>query len=769
MLDRELEFSLNLAFNYARERRHEYVTVEHLLLALLDNTSVLNILQACGADLARLRTDLINSIDDSTPSLTFYETRPGIQPKPTLGFQRVVKRAVFHVQSAGKIQVSGANVLAAILSEQESQAVYFLARENVRRLDVINYISHGVSQLPRQDGEPGPGPGLAGEEEGHDYSAVGTLENYAVNLNAKARVGYIDPLIGREVEVERVIQILCRRRKNNPLFVGEAGSGKTAIAEGLAKMIVEKKVPPSLANRTIYSLDVGSLVAGTKYRGDFEKRLKGVLGQLKQDSGAILFIDEIHMLIGAGAASGGVMDASNLIKPMLASGELRCMGATTYEEYRNVIEKDKAFARRFQKIDIAEPTVEETIQILKGLKTQFENYHGVTYSIQALKAAADLSSRYITDRCLPDKAIDVVDEAGAHRALLPNVKGRKVIRVNDIQKIISQMARIPADAISLSEKSRLRFLDRNLKMLIFGQDAAIDQFASAIKLSRSGLTDPEKPIGSFLLAGPTGVGKTEVARQLAKLLGIELLRFDMSEYMESHTASRLIGAPPGYVGYDQGGLLTQAVLKHPYAVLLLDEIEKAHSDIFNLLLQVMDHGSLVDNNGRKADFRHIILMITTNIGAELMNRASIGFTEQDHSQDSLESLKHLFSPEFRNRLDAVIPFQSLTPEVIMHIVDKFLMELEAVLEHKHVMLTADDAAKDWLATHGYDAKMGARPMARLIQERVKRPLAEELLFGKLVYGGEVHLTVEKDDLVLKIIPNERSKSHEEKQVKGVAG
>jgi ATP-dependent Clp protease ATP-binding subunit ClpA len=683
MLDKELEFTLNLAFNYARERRHEYVTVEHLLLALLDNPSVINILQACGADLGRLRNDLASLIDETTPALSFYETSPSLQPKPTLGFQRVVKRAIFHVQSAGKVEVSGANVLAAVFSEQESQAVYFLARENVRRLDVINYISHSFShQLPHQENDPGP----SDDEAGHDYGVIGSLENYAINLNSKARVGYIDPLIGREPEVERVIQILCRRRKNNPLFVGEAGVGKTAIAEGLAKMIVEKKVPTSIASCTVYSLDLGSLLAGTKYRGDFEKRLKSILGQLKQDSGAILFIDEIHTIIGAGAASGGVMDASNLIKPMLASGELRCMGATTYQEYRNIFEKDKALARRFQKIDIAETTVEETIEILKGLKLQFENYHGVRYSIQALKAATELSSRYITDRCLPDKAIDVVDEAGAHRALLPNVKGHKLIRVNDIQKIIAQMAKIPTDAISISEKSRLRYLDRNLKMLIFGQDSAIDQFASAIKLARSGLTDPEKPIGSFLLAGPTGVGKTEVARQLAKLLGIELLRFDMSEYMESHTVSRLIGSPPGYVGYEQGGLLTEAVIKHPYSVLLLDEIEKAHPDIFNLLLQVMDHGSLIDNNGRKADFRHIILIITTNVGAELMNRASMGFTEQDHSQDGLESLKHLFSPEFRNRLDGIVPFQPLSSEVIMHIVDKFLIELETLLEHKHVLL-----------------------------------------------------------------------------------
>jgi len=754
-LNRDLEFTLNLAFKFAREKRHEYVTVEHLLLALLDNPAAMSILQACGADVGRLRNDLSNFIDETTPLLPPYETHHNTQP--TLGFQRVVQRAVFHVQSSGKLEVSGANVLAAIFSEQESQAVYFLRRENVSRLDVLNYISHGISPIPSSEEEEQLGMG--DEEMGREYGPAGSLENYAVNLNSKARIGYIDPLIGREAEVERVIQILCRRRKNNPLFVGEAGVGKTAIAEGLAKMIVENKVPASIAKCTVYSLDLGSLLAGTKYRGDFEKRLKSILGQLKQESGAILFIDEVHTIIGAGAASGGVMDASNLIKPLLASGELRCMGATTHHEYRNIFEKDKALARRFQKIDVVESTIDETIEILKGLKPQFESYHGVRYSIQALKAAAELSGRYITDRCLPDKAIDVVDEAGAHQALLPKLRASKMIGVSDIQKIVAQMARIPADNITLSEKNRLRYLEQKLKMLIFGQNKAIEQLASAIKMARSGLSDPEKPIGSFLLAGPTGVGKTEVTRQLAKLLGVELLRFDMSEYMESHTSSRLIGAPPGYVGYDQEGLLTEAVIKHPYAVLLLDEIEKAHTDIFNLLLQVMDHGVLTDNNGRKADFRHVILVMTTNIGAEFMNRSSVGFTEQDHSQDGLEPLKHLFSPEFRNRLDGIICFQSLDTAVITRIVDKLLIELEVLLEHKHVLLEINEEAKAWLAEHGYDHKMGARPMARLIQEKVKRPLAEELLFGKLAYGGCVALTVKNNELTLKITANKRHKKH----------
>lgn len=752
MLDKELEFTLNLAFKYAREKNHEYVTVEHLLLALLDNFSAVSVLQACGANIEHLRHNLAAFINENISSLTTFEAIKNTQP--TLGFQRVVQRAIFHVQSSGKLEVSGANVLAAIFSEQESQAVIFLKKERIERADVINYLTGGMSQLPHPENDDAA---HRPEEENQDYAITGSLENFAANLNAKARVGYIDPLIGRELEVERVIQILCRRRKNNPLFVGEAGVGKTAIAEGLAKMIVEKKVPDTIAHCTVYSLDLGSLLAGTKYRGDFEKRLKHILAQLRQDAGAILFIDEIHTIIGAGAASGGVMDASNLIKPLLAAGELRCMGATTHQEYRNIFEKDKALARRFQKIDIPESTLDETIEILKGLKPQFEQYHHVRYSIQALKTAAELSSRYITDRCLPDKAIDVIDEAGAHHALSFSINKRKIIGVNDIQKIVAQMARIPSDTVSLSEKSRLHFLDRNLKMLVFGQDRAIEQLTSAIKLSRSGLTDPEKPIGSFLLAGPTGVGKTEVTKQLAKLLGIELVRFDMSEYMESHTASRLIGAPPGYVGYDQGGLLTEAIIKHPYSVLLLDEIEKAHPDIFNLLLQIMDHGTLTDNNGRKADFRHVIIAITTNAGADLMDRPSIGFTEQNHTHDALTPLKHLFSPEFRNRLDGIIQFNSLSTEVIAHIVDKFLIELETLLETKHVLLQVDLKAKEWLAKNGYDNKMGARPMARLIQEKIKRPLAEELLFGKLASGGEVKISTRNDHLDIKIFSGVRHK------------
>lgn len=763
MLDKELEFTLNLAFKYAREKNHEYVTVEHLLLALLDNFSAIGILRACGANIERLRHDLNNFINETTPSNAYEIAR---NTQPTLGFQRVVQRAVFHVQSSGRLEVSGSNILAAIFSEQESQAVYLLRRENINRLDVINYIAHEMSPLP-PSAEGDERLGHPDEDMSHD-PAIGALENYAVNLNAKALVGHIDPLIGRELEVERVIQILCRKRKNNPLVVGEAGVGKTAIAEGLAKLIVEKKVPASLSNCIVYSLDLGSLLAGTKYRGDFEKRLKHILNQLKRESGAILFIDEIHTIIGAGAASGGVMDASNLIKPLLASGELRCMGATTRQEYRNIFEKDKALTRRFQKIDIPESTLEETIEILKGLKLQFENYHGVRYSIQALKTAAELSNRYITDRCLPDKAIDVVDEAGARQALaVSNNKNRKIIGVSDIQKIVAQMARIPVAAISLSEKSRLHYLERNLKMLVFGQDNAIEQLGSAIKLSRSGLSDVEKPIGSFLFVGPTGVGKTEVAKQLAKLLDVQLARFDMSEYMEAHTVSRLIGAPPGYVGYEQGGLLTEAIIKNPYSVLLLDEIEKAHPDIFNLLLQVMDHGTLTDNNGRKADFRHVILIITTNAGSELIDRTSIGFTEQDNSQDTFMPLKQLFSPEFRNRLDAIIQFNALDPEIITHIVDKFLIELEMLLEHKHVLLDVDESAKQWLAKHGYDRKMGARPMARLIQEKIKRPLAEELLFGKLMYGGYITVSTKKNVLDLKISPSERYKSALNKRPKKI--
>lgn len=747
MLNKELELTLNLAFSAARERRHEYLTVEHLLLALLDNASAANALKACGANLGRLRIDLDSFINETTPLIP--DSEPERETQPTIGFQRVLQRAVFHVQSSGKGEVTGANVLVAIFSEQNSQAVCFLRQENVSRLDVVNYLSHGITKWGEDIQQTGESLGSLNPEEEmeREIPASQSLEGYAVNLNAKAMAGQIDPLIGRKDELLRVVQVLCRRHKNNPLLVGEAGVGKTAIAEGLAKQIVDGEVPEALQHCTVYSLDLGSLLAGTKYRGDFEKRFKALLQQLKQDPGAILFIDEIHTIIGAGAASGGVMDASNLLKPFLSRGEIKCMGSTTYQEYRGIFEKDKALARRFQKIDVPEPTTEETVQILMGLKPRFEAYHNVKYSNGALRSAAELASRYITDRFLPDKAIDVIDEAGAYQNLLAASKRKKVIGTSEVEHIIARMARIPAKSVSYSDKERLRNLERDLKMLVFGQDRAIAALAAAIKLARSGLADPQKPVGSFLFAGPTGVGKTEVTRQLARILGIELLRFDMSEYMERHTVSRLIGAPPGYVGYDQGGLLTEAVTKHPHAVLLLDEIEKAHPDVFNLLLQVMDHGTLTDTNGRKADFRHVILVMTTNAGAEQISRSSMGFTEQDHISDSTEAIKRVFSPEFRNRLDAVIPFDHLLPETIQHVVDKFIMELEVQLEQKGVSLIVDQAARDWFAKHGYDRVMGARPMARLIQEKLKKPLADELLFGKLANGGRFVVTVSNEEIV----------------------
>jgi ATP-dependent Clp protease ATP-binding subunit ClpA len=665
--------------------------------------------------------------------------------QPTLGFQRVLQRAVFHVQSSGKNEVQAANVLVAIFGEQDSQAVYFLGRQNVTRLDVVNYISHGISKV-HGEGEGTPHTPSSEDEPGAEAPAKSPLELYAANLNQLARQGKIDPLIGRRHEIQRTVQILCRRRKNNPLFVGEAGVGKTALAEGLAKMIVDGEVPEVLAHSTVYSLDLGALLAGTKYRGDFEKRLKGVVNQLQKEPGAILFIDEIHTIIGAGAASGGVMDASNLIKPVLASGALKCIGSTTYQEYRGVFEKDRALARRFQKIDVAEPTVDETVQILEGLKSRFEEHHHVKYSKQALRVAAELAARYINDRYLPDKAIDVIDEVGANQHLLPASKRKKVIGVKEIEDIVAKIARIPPKSVSSSDKDVLRNLERDLKMLVFGQNDAIEALASAIKMSRAGLGNVQKPIGSFLLAGPTGVGKTEVTRQLAKVMGIELIRFDMSEYMERHTVSRLIGAPPGYVGFDQGGLLTEAVTKHPHAVLLLDEIEKAHPDVFNILLQVMDHGTLTDNNGRKADFRNVILIMTTNAGADQMSRSSIGFVHQDHASDGTEAIKRLFSPEFRNRLDATIQFKPLDSATIAFVVDKFIIELEAQLEDKNVTLEVDSTARHWLAEHGYDEKMGARPMARIIQEHIKRPLAEELLFGKLARGGHIRISVREGKL-----------------------
>ncbi|TCO78919.1 ATP-dependent Clp protease ATP-binding subunit ClpA [Plasticicumulans lactativorans] len=740
MLSKELEFSINLAFREARDRRHEFMTVEHLLLALLDNPAAAEVLRACGANMDKLKTDLQHFIRENTPVLAADDPR---ETQPTLGFQRVLQRAVLHVQSSGNKEVTGANVLVAIFGEQDSQAVYFLKRQDISRLDVINYISHGISKVS-DDNDNSSSPNS--EDEPGEPSSGRPLDNYASNLNDMARQGRIDPLIGRADEVERTIQILCRRRKNNPLFVGEAGVGKTAIAEGLAKLIVDGRVPDVLRKATIYSLDLGSLVAGTKYRGDFEKRLKAVLTQLRKERNAILFIDEIHTVIGAGAASGGVMDASNLIKPALASGDLKCIGSTTYQEYRGIFEKDRALARRFQKIDVAEPSVDETYQILKGLKSRFEEHHEVKYTPKALRAAAELSARYINDRHLPDKAIDVIDEAGAGQRLLPATKRKKTIGVGEIESIIAKIARIPPKSVSASDKDTLRHLERNLKLVVFGQDPAIAALANAIKMSRSGLGNEQKPIGSFLFAGPTGVGKTEVTRQLAKTLGIELVRFDMSEYMERHTVSRLIGAPPGYVGFDQGGLLTDAILKHPHAVLLLDEVEKAHPDVFNLLLQVMDHGTLTDNNGRKADFRNVILVMTTNAGADQMERSGIGFTTQDHSDDSLEAIKRLFAPEFRNRLDAVIQFQPLQTDTIGHVVDKFIIELEAQLESKGVTLDVTTAARAWLAVRGYDRKMGARPMARVIQDNIKKPLAEELLFGRLANGGHVVIDVVEDRL-----------------------
>ncbi len=752
MLSKELEFTLNLAFKEAREKRHEFMTVEHLLLALLDNPAAAEVLSSSGADLSVLKKELTTFLEETTPLLPPSDNR---ETQPTLGFQRVLQRAVFHVQSSGKKEVTGANVLVAIFSEQESQAAYFLNKQDVTRLDVVNYISHGISKVSGDSGEEEAAPET--ESPGNNESQQKKpLESFASNLNEMAMKGKIDPLIGRREEVERTIQILCRRRKNNPLYVGEAGVGKTALAEGLAKLIVDGDVPEVLLNATIYSLDLGALVAGTKYRGDFEKRLKSVLSQLRKEEGSVLFIDEIHTIIGAGAASGGVMDASNLIKPMLASGELKCIGSTTYQEYRGIFEKDRALARRFQKIDVPEPTIDEAVSILKGLKSRFEEHHEVKYSLKALRTAVELSSRYINDRFLPDKAIDVIDEAGASQRLLPPSRRKKTINVNDIEAIISKIARIPPKTVSASDKDSLRTLERDLKMVVYGQDEAIDTLSGAIKMSRSGLGNEDKPIGSFLFAGPTGVGKTEVTRQLSMILGIELIRFDMSEYMERHTVSRLIGAPPGYVGFDQGGLLTEAINKHPHSVLLLDEVEKAHPDVFNLLLQVMDHGTLTDNNGRKADFRNVVIVMTTNAGASEMSRPSIGFTHQDHSTDGMEAIKKLFSPEFRNRMDAIIQFRSLDPTVITRVVDKFIYELEAQLQEKGVTIEFEDSAREWLAEHGFDPKMGARPMARIIQEHVKKPLAEELLFGRLANGGQLVVRAEDGELVHDIMEEEKA-------------
>jgi ATP-dependent Clp protease ATP-binding subunit ClpA len=741
MLSKELEFTLNQAFKEARAKRHEYMTVEHLLLCLIDNPTAAKVLRACAADNDKLRSDVTTFIEETTPLIAENDER---ETQPTLGFQRVLQRAVFHVQSAGKKEVTGANVLVALFSEQDSQAVYLLNQQDVSRLDVVNYISHGISKVPGEDQDDDT-HGEAEEPRSDDKESSSALENFATNLNEMARQGRIDPLIGRSNEVERTAQILCRRRKNNPLLVGEAGVGKTAIAEGLAKKVVDGDVPEILGDAVIYALDLGSLVAGTKYRGDFEKRLKAVLAELKRKPHAILFIDEIHTIIGAGAASGGVMDASNLIKPVLASGELRCIGSTTYQEFRGIFEKDRALARRFQKIDVNEPTVEETIEILKGLKARFEEHHQVSYTNPALRAAAELSAKYINDRHLPDKAIDVIDEAGANVQLRPASKRKKRIDVTDVETIVAKIARIPTKKVSSSDTESLRHLDRDLKMVVYGQEEAIDALTSAIRMNRSGLGTDEKPIGSFLFTGPTGVGKTEVTRQLARIMGLELIRFDMSEYMERHTVSRLIGAPPGYVGFDQGGLLTEEVTKHPHSVLLLDEIEKAHPDVFNLLLQVMDHGNLTDNNGRKADFRNVVLVMTTNAGAEEASRRSIGFAEQDHSTDAMEALKKYFTPEFRNRLDAIVQFGALDSKTITSVVDKFLFELEAQLADKKVALVVEPDARAWLAEKGYDPKMGARPMARVVKDHIKKPLANELLFGELSGGGTVVVKLGEDD------------------------
>lgn len=747
MLSKELEITLNTAFKNAHDKRHEFITVEHLLLALLDNASAEAIMTACGCDISGLRGQLTQFIDETISLLPEGVHR---ETQPTLGFQRVLQRAVFHVQASDKKEVTGANLFVALFSEQDSHAVYLLNKQDISRLDVVNYLAHGISKI-----NPDPLEYRNPEQNNTDAEAVGSaLDKYASNLNEEALQGRIDPLIGRESELERTIQTLCRRRKNNPLLVGEAGVGKTAIAEGLAKRIVEENVPEILKNSVIYSLDLGALVAGTKYRGDFEKRLKALVNQLKKEPDSILFIDEIHTLIGAGSASGGVMDASNLIKPVLASGQLRCIGSTTYQEYRGIFEKDHALARRFQKIDVLEPSVEDTILILKGLKSRFEDHHDVKYSSEALRVAAELSDRYITDRHLPDKAIDVIDEAGAKQRMTAEADRKSLIDVAEIEDIVSKIARVPAKSVSSNDIDKLANLEKNLKMLVFGQDEAITALASAIKLSRAGLRESQKTIGSFLFAGPTGVGKTEVTRQLAKVLGVELIRFDMSEYMERHTVSRLIGAPPGYVGFDQGGLLTEQVTKHPHAVLLLDELEKAHPDVFNLLLQVMDHGSLTDNNGRKADFRNIILVMTTNAGAEEGSRASIGFTHQDHATDSMKVIEKGFSPEFRNRLDAIIQFKPLDISIVGHVVDKFIFELEALLAEKHVTLMLEPDARLWLAENGCDPKMGARPMARLIQEKIKKPLANDLLFGELAHGGSVRIYVQDNELAFAIKRNE---------------
>jgi len=748
MLSSALEITLNLAIQNAREDGHEFITIEHLLSALLENELTTSVVRACGGDIKHLMSDLDSFLEQHVPQLPDESKE---EPQPSLGFERVIQRAILHAQNSGRKEVNGANVLISIFSEKESHAVYFLHQQDISRFDVVNFISHGISKITDEEGVGLPAvDGSDVEAVREDDEVPNALGMFAINLNEKAMAGKIDPLIGRISEIERTTQILCRRRKNNPLFVGEAGVGKTAIAEGLAKNIVDGRVPDVLMDCTIYSLDMGALLAGTKYRGDFEQRLKAVLTELHEITGVVLFIDEIHTIIGAGAASGGTMDVSNLLKPMLGSGEIRCIGSTTYQEYRGIFEKDRALSRRFQKVDILEPSIDETAEILRGLKSRFEEHHKVRYTVPSLRSAAELSARYITDRFLPDKAIDVIDEAGAQTQLQPAAKRRKTVSVSDVERVISKMARIPPKTISSRDKDALRTLALDLKRVVFGQDEAIQALVSAIKLSRSGLGNPDRPISSFLFSGPTGVGKTEVTRQLALAMGIELVRFDMSEYMERHAVSRLIGAPPGYVGFDQGGLMTEAITRHPHAVLLLDEIEKAHPDVFNLLLQVMDYGTLTDNNGRKADFRNVIIVMTTNAGTEKMSRNSVGFVNQDHSDEDSEIIKKLFTPEFRNRLDSIIRFGSLNDETILYVVGKFVLQLEEQLADKNVSLLVEESARQWLARHGHDRSMGARPMSRLIRERINQGLADELLFGRLINGGSVHVTAKEDDLVFEI-------------------
>ena len=752
MLSRDLEVTLNSAFKRARELRHEYMTVEHLLLGLLDNASAVQVLNACGSDLSKLREELEQFVTQTTPALPEESER---DTQPTLGFQRVLQRAVFHVQSSGKQEVTGANVLVAIFSEQESQAVYFLKQQEIARIDVVNYISHGIAKSEDTGAEGESEADAQSNQNASSEERTSNLDGYCTNLNKEVKKGRIDPLIGRDEELSRVIQTLSRRRKNNPLLVGEAGVGKTAIAEGLAYRIEEGQVPDVIADAVVYSLDLGSLLAGTKYRGDFEKRLKALLGELEKEKHSILFIDEIHTIIGAGAASGGVMDASNLLKPLLSSGQLKCIGSTTFQEFRGIFEKDRALARRFQKVDVLEPSIEDTIKILNGLKSRFEEHHELRYTKASLTSAVELSAKYMSDRHLPDKAIDIIDEAGAMQRLMPPSRRKKVIGVPEIEAVVANIARIPPKQISKSDSEVLENLERDLKLTVFGQHEAIERMSSAIKLSRAGLKQEGKPVGCFLFAGPTGVGKTEVSRQLARTLGIELVRFDMSEYMERHTVSRLIGAPPGYVGFDQGGLLTEAITKNPHCVLLLDEVEKAHPDVFNLLLQVMDHGTLTDNNGRKADFRHVVLIMTTNAGAESLSKRSIGFNEQDQTTDAMEAIKRLFTPEFRNRLDSIVQFGALPEDVIEQVVHKFIAELQAQLDDRKVSIELDESAMRWLAKRGYDKTMGARPMARLIQEAIKRPLADAILFGNLSGGGSVLVTVDSaDELAFEMTPRE---------------